>query len=155
MALRIGPGAMVAAAFIGPGTVTTASVAGASSGIALLWAVAFSVFATLTLQELSLRTALATQKDLANLVRDLGQGAWWGSLLVLLVILAIGGGNAAYQSGNLSGAGIGLSAVATGGAYCKPERSQSTFTYSLHRAVAGRLRKDAARRALQGVRWVR
>ena len=111
MALRIGPGAMVAAAFIGPGTVTTASVAGASSGIALLWAVAFSVFATLTLQELSLRTALATQKDLANLVRDLGQGAWWGSLLVLLVILAIGGGNAAYQSGNLSGAGIGLSAA--------------------------------------------
>ena len=111
MALRIGPGAMVAAAFIGPGTVTTASVAGASSGIALLWAVAFSVFATLTLQELSLRTALATQKDLATLVRDLGQGAWWGSLLVLLVILAIGGGNAAYQSGNLSGAGIGLSAA--------------------------------------------
>ena len=111
MALRIGPGAMVAAAFIGPGTVTTASLAGASSGIALLWAVAFSVFATLTLQELSLRTALATQKDLATLVRDLGQGAWWGSLLVLLVILAIGGGNAAYQSGNLSGAGIGLSAA--------------------------------------------
>ena len=111
MALRIGPGAMVAAAFIGPGTVTTASVAGASSGIALLWAVAFSVFATLTLQELSLRTALATQKDLATLVRDLGRGAWWGSLLVLLVILAIGGGNAAYQSGNLSGAGIGLSAA--------------------------------------------
>lgn len=111
MALRIGPGAMVAAAFIGPGTVTTASVAGASSGIALLWAVAFSVFATLTLQELSLRTALATQKDLATLVRNLGRGAWWGSLLVLLVILAIGGGNAAYQSGNLSGAGIGLSAA--------------------------------------------
>ena len=111
MALRIGPGAMVAAAFIGPGTVTTASVAGASSGIALLWAVAFSVFATLTLQELSLRTALATRKDLATLVRDLGQGAWWGSLLVLLVIMAIGGGNAAYQSGNLSGAGIGLSAA--------------------------------------------
>jgi len=111
MSLRIGPGAMVAAAFIGPGTVTTASVAGASSGIALLWAVAFSVFATLTLQELSLRTALATQKDLATLVRDLGRGAWWGSLLVLLVILAIGGGNAAYQSGNLSGAGIGLSAA--------------------------------------------
>ena len=62
MALRIGPGAMVAAAFIGPGTVTTASVAGASSGIALLWAVAFSVFATLTLQELSLRTALPPKR---------------------------------------------------------------------------------------------
>ncbi len=111
MALRLGPGAMVAAAFIGPGTVTTASLAGASSGIALLWAVAFSIMATLVLQELSIRTALATQKDLATLVRDMGRGLWWGPPLVLLVVIAIGGGNAAYQSGNLSGAGIGLSAA--------------------------------------------
>lgn len=32
----IGPGAMVAAAFIGPGTVTTASVTGARFGYALV-----------------------------------------------------------------------------------------------------------------------
>lgn len=111
MSLRIGPGAMVAAAFIGPGTVTTASVAGATSGITLMWAVAFSVLATLVLQELSLRSALATQQDLATLVREMGSGHWWGPLLVVLIIAAIGVGNAAYQSGNLSGAGIGLSAV--------------------------------------------
>ena len=36
MGLRIGPGAMVAAAFIGPGTITTASVAGATTGITLI-----------------------------------------------------------------------------------------------------------------------
>ena len=111
MSLRIGPGAMVAAAFIGPGTVTTATVAGATSGISLLWAVAFSVMATLVLQELSVRTALATQKDLATQARDFGHKRWWGPLLVILIVVAIGVGNAAYQSGNLSGAGIGLSAV--------------------------------------------
>ena len=36
---RFGPGLLVAAAFIGPGTVTTATLAGARFGTALLWAV--------------------------------------------------------------------------------------------------------------------
>ena len=34
-------GALVAAAFIGPGTVTTATLAGANFGYALLWALVF------------------------------------------------------------------------------------------------------------------
>ncbi|HSG60133.1 MAG TPA: Nramp family divalent metal transporter [Pseudomonadales bacterium] len=109
--MRLGPGAMVAAAFIGPGTVTTAASAGATSGAALLWAVAFSVLATLVLQELALRSALVTQRDLAGLMRTIGTGRWWGSWLMLLIMLAIGVGNAAYQSGNLSGAGLGLQAA--------------------------------------------
>ena len=108
MRLRIGPGAMVAAAFIGPGTITTASVAGATTGITLIWAIAFSVFAKVLLQELAVRSALATDRDLATLIRDFGAGYWWGAPLLLLIILAVGVGNAAYQSGNLSGAGIGL-----------------------------------------------
>ena len=35
---NIGPGALVAAAFIGPGTVTSCSKSGASAGYTLLWA---------------------------------------------------------------------------------------------------------------------
>lgn len=109
MGLRIGPGAMVAAAFIGPGTITTASVAGATTGITLIWAIAFSIFATVLLQELAVRSALTTDRDLATLIRDFGAGYWWGLPVLLLIVLAVGVGNAAYQSGNLSGAGIGLS----------------------------------------------
>ncbi|MDG1065844.1 MAG: Nramp family divalent metal transporter [Luminiphilus sp.] len=111
MGLRIGPGAMVAAAFIGPGTITTASVAGATTGITLIWAIVFSIFATVLLQELAVRSALAADRDLAALIRDYGSGHWWGVPVLLLIILAVGVGNAAYQSGNLSGAGIGLSAA--------------------------------------------
>lgn len=106
---------MVAAAFIGPGTVTTATAAGAQYGIALLWAVFFSVFATMVLQELALRSALVTDRDLAPLVRDLGAGHWWRPLLLLLIVLAIGIGNSAYQSGNLVGAALGLDAALGGG----------------------------------------
>ena len=42
MKLRLGPGAMVAAAFIGPGTLTTAATTGASSGLALAWTILFT-----------------------------------------------------------------------------------------------------------------
>jgi len=100
---------MVAAAFIGPGTITTASVAGATTGITLIWAIVFSVLATVLLQELAVRSALTTDRDLASLIKGFGAGRWWGTPLLLLIILAVGVGNAAYQSGNLSGAGIGLS----------------------------------------------
>ena len=87
--MRLGPGAMVAAAFIGPGTVTTAATAGASSGIALLWAVLFSIVATLVLQELALKSALVTQRDLASLMRSLGENKWWGPWLMLLIVMAV------------------------------------------------------------------
>ena len=108
---------MVAAAFIGPGTVTTAIAAGVTTGAGLLWAVLLSIVATVVLQELALRSALVTQRDLAALMRDLGQGHWWGAIVVTLIIIALGVGNAAYQSGNLLGAGLGVNAalsVATG-----------------------------------------
>jgi|TARA_B100001059_G_scaffold34143_1_gene27397 Mn2+/Fe2+ NRAMP family transporter len=111
MKITLGPGAIVAAAFIGPGTIATAAAAGASSGITLLWAILLSVAATLVLQELSVRSALATNRDLAALIRLLGERQWWGGALAILVLCAIGVGNAAYQSGNLSGAGLGLGAV--------------------------------------------
>jgi manganese transport protein len=109
--LSFGPGAMVAAAFIGPGTVTTATASGAGFGVSLLWAVAFSVLATLVLQELAMRSALVTQRDLSHLMRGLGAGRWWGGVLVALIVLAIGVGNSAYQSGNLAGASLGLEAA--------------------------------------------
>jgi len=109
--LRLGPGAMVAAAFIGPGTITTASLAGVETGVTLVWAIAFSVIATVILQELAVRSALATDRDLSALTRDFGAERWWGAPLLLLIVVAIGVGNAAYQSGNLSGAGIGLGAA--------------------------------------------
>ena len=109
MKITVGPGVMVAAAFVGPGTVTTASVAGASSGVSLLWAVAISVLATIVLQELSIRSALSTNQDLAPLIRQFGHNRGWGVPITLLILCSVGLGNAAYQSGNLAGAAMGLS----------------------------------------------
>ena len=65
---KFGPGAMVAAAFIGPGTVTTATLAGGNFGFTLLWAVAFSVIATLVLQEMTCRLGVIGKLGLGDAI---------------------------------------------------------------------------------------
>ena len=67
---RAGPGFLVAAAFIGPGTLVTASRAGAGYGTALLWAVLFSVVTTAVLQDMAARVGLAGRRGLAEAIRD-------------------------------------------------------------------------------------
>tara|TARA_R110001592_G_scaffold363393_2_gene687353 strand:+ start:7667 stop:8884 length:1218 start_codon:yes stop_codon:yes gene_type:complete len=108
---KFGPGILVAAAFIGPGTVTTASIAGAQFGFALLWALAFSVAATILLQEMAARLALVTRRGLAETLRASYRGSWLGTAAVILVVAAVGVGNAAYQTGNITGAALGLASI--------------------------------------------
>lgn len=108
-----GPGWLVAAAFIGPGTVTTATLAGAGFGTALLWALLFSTLATMAFQEMAARLGLVTGLGLGEAVRRRfdGPGRW---LAVGLVIAAIAGGNAAYETGNLLGGALGLQGAVGG-----------------------------------------
>ena len=69
---QIGPAFLVTAAFIGPGTVITASLAGANYGFALVWALLFSVIATIILQEMTARLGIVTQQGLGeNIVGEL------------------------------------------------------------------------------------
>jgi len=108
---RIGPGLLVMAAFIGPGTVTTASKAGAEYGFALMWALLFSIVATLVLQEMASRLGLVTGRGLSEALRTSFNNRFFSLLATVLVILAIGFGNAAYESGNIAGASMGLAAI--------------------------------------------
>lgn len=106
---------VIAAAFIGPGTVTTAALAGASHGVALLWALGFSTVATLVLQEASARLTAASGRDLAGALRERFAGGArsgaGGALVIGLVIGAVGLGCAAYEAGNLLGAAAGAELV--------------------------------------------
>ena len=67
---NIGPGPLVAAAFIGPGTVTLCSIAGLDYGFSLLWALVLSVFATIVLQEMSARLGIISKKGLSEVIRN-------------------------------------------------------------------------------------
>ncbi|MFP3942149.1 MAG: NRAMP family divalent metal transporter [Thermoanaerobaculia bacterium] len=102
---------VIAAAFIGPGTVTTSGTAGAAYGTALLWALGFSTVATLVLQEASARLTAVSGRDLAQALRDSYHGGARGGLILVLVLGAVLLGNAAYQAGNLLGAAAGAGLV--------------------------------------------
>ncbi len=109
---NVGPGAMVTAAFIGPGTVTACTLAGASFGYALLWALLFATAATMILQEMSARLGVVTQKGLGEALAELFRHSVWRWPLIALVCVALYVGNAAYEGGNLSGAALGIAAIA-------------------------------------------
>ena len=105
---KIGPGALVTAAFIGPGTVTTCSLAGAQFGFALLWGMTFSVIATIILQEMSARLGIITRNGLGEALRAQFSNPLTKVITAVLVLSAITVGNAAFQTGNILGASIGL-----------------------------------------------
>ncbi|SER28849.1 Nramp family divalent metal transporter [Natrinema salaciae] len=107
----IGPGALVAAAFVGPGTVTTASVIGAEYAYLLVWTIAFSILATIVLQEMSARLGLITQEGLGEAFRNEFENPVPRAITVGLVVSAIGIGTAAFQTGNIVGGAAGLSTI--------------------------------------------
>ncbi len=105
---NLGPGPIIAAAFIGPGTVTVCTLAGVNFGFTLIWALLLSVVATVVLQEISGRIGIVTRQDLGQLIQSQKQHPLLKFLSIGLVLLAIGLGNAAYESGNISGSNLGL-----------------------------------------------
>ena len=107
----IGPGVLIAAAFIGPGTVTLCSIAGASFGYSLLWALLLSIIATIVLQEMALRIGLITNKGLAEVIQNSIKSKILNRLIILLILCAILIGNAAYEAGNITGGSLGLIAL--------------------------------------------
>jgi manganese transport protein len=94
---------VIAAAFIGPGTVTTAARAGSDFGYTLAWALLFSVVACLVLQEAAGRITVVTGKELGEAIRA-RFGGWVPALVAGGIIL----GCAAYEAGNLLGGVAGL-----------------------------------------------
>jgi manganese transport protein len=98
---------IIAAAFIGPGTVTTAAAAGAQFGYRLLWALLFSTLATLLLQEAAARLTIASGRTLGQAIRARYRGTAAALPVLLLVLGAVVLGNAAYEAGNILGAAAG------------------------------------------------
>lgn len=109
--LRFGPATLVAAAFIGPGTVVTASMAGAGFGYDLLWALLFAIIATLILQEMAARIGVVTGQGLGESLRAVVDRPLLRLGFLALVVAAVVIGNSAYQGGNLTGASLGAIAL--------------------------------------------
>lgn len=108
----LGPGFLIVGSFIGPGTVTSSTKAGAEYGLTLFWCIIFSVIAVIVMQGMAARLGIVTQMGLAeNLVKDFEDRPALRNLLCGLVAVAITIGGFAYMSGDLTGTAIGISAL--------------------------------------------
>nr|WP_232804726.1 Nramp family divalent metal transporter [Salegentibacter maritimus] len=107
----MGPGILVSAAFIGPGTVTVCTLAGVEFGYSLLWALLLSIFSCIILQEMAARLGVVSQKGLSDVIREEIKKPAFRVLAIILIFSAIVIGNAAYEAGNITGAVLGAEAI--------------------------------------------
>ncbi len=99
----IGPAAIIAAAIIGPGTVTTASVLGATYRYQAIWIVVIACLFSYFFQEPAVRITVHKRISLLEGVRQfIGKPA---SIFLYIAILL---GGIAFQSGNFIGAGMAM-----------------------------------------------
>lgn len=97
---------VISAAFIGPGTVTTAVSAGSQFQVQLLWAVVFATVACIVLQEISARIVIASGVTLGEAIDIKFQS--YGFSVNLMAALPVLMGCAAYEAGNILGGVSGL-----------------------------------------------
>lgn len=108
---NIGPGAIVVAAFIGPGTITVCSTSGASYGYTLLWVLLFATVATIVFQEMAARLGIITHKGLGENIREKISNKAMRMIVSLIVVVAIFIGNIAYETGNMTGGAMGIAVM--------------------------------------------
>ncbi|WP_077622380.1 Nramp family divalent metal transporter [Sediminibacillus massiliensis] len=103
----IGPGSIIAAAIVGPGTVTTVSVAGASYGFQVAWILVLACVIGFYLQKPVLKWTIATRTSVLEGIRDEINGVWAKFIFLLLWLGAL-----AFQAGNFIGASMAMSLLA-------------------------------------------
>jgi len=101
---------VISAAFIGPGTVTTALKAGASFDLKLLWAIPFSIVACIVLQEAASRITISSGLSLGKAIQ-MNYNSNKKLNINFLLATAVIFGCIAYQAGNLTGALQGIKLV--------------------------------------------
>jgi Mn2+/Fe2+ NRAMP family transporter len=106
-----GPGFLVTAAFIGPGTVTSCSMAGAQFGYALIFTLVFATITTIILQEMTGRLSLGSKHDLAQALREFPRKTLTKTIFIVLTLSSISFGCAAYEAGNIIGGSLGLEMI--------------------------------------------
>ncbi len=108
---RFGPGFLIAAAFIGPGTVTSATLAGAKYGYNLIWVVLIAILAAIVLQEMVGRFSLVSGMDIGSALVKIPEKKWLKISFQVLSFLAIIIGCAAYEAGNIVGSSLGVNII--------------------------------------------
>lgn len=102
---------VISAAFIGPGTVTTAASSGAGFGYSLIWTLFFSAIACYVLQEASARITATTGMNLGEAMQQEYGKTRSGKWIIWLALIAILSGCIAFETGNILGAVAGVTLI--------------------------------------------
>ena len=106
--MKFGPGTLIAAAFIGPGTVTVCTLSGFNFGYDLLWVLLIAGITTIVFQNMAARIGFANEKGISEVVAENLESNTPRIFAFTLIITAIFIGNAAYEAGNIAGGALGI-----------------------------------------------
>jgi Mn2+/Fe2+ NRAMP family transporter len=129
---------VISAAFIGPGTVTTAASSGAVYGYSLIWALIFSTLACFILQETSTRITVVSGKNLGQAMKAVYGNTVSGKVVIFLSLSAVVIGCAAFEAGNILGAAAGMVLIF-------PELPSTAITAAIGFTAGGLLWKGSIR----------
>lgn len=108
---NIGPGAIITAAFIGPGTVTTCIKSGYETGYSLLGVMVFAIIVAIFIQIFAAKVGIITQMGISKNIRENTHSVIGRMFSIFLITMAIFIGNSAFEAGNITGAVIGLTGI--------------------------------------------
>lgn len=104
----LGPGTLITAAFIGPGTITTCIKSGYEFGYSLILYMIVATIIAICIQFFSAKIGAFTSKGMSENIAYTFRNSHCKYLIYGVVILAIFIGNSAFEAGNITGASIGL-----------------------------------------------
>src|SRR5699024_2604424 len=105
----MGPAAIVTSAFIGPGTITTTTLAGVNYRYELLWTILFSGLALIILMEMSSRIGIISNHDITEgAIASFSNNKVAKILITGIVILTLFATAFGLEAGNLIGGSLGL-----------------------------------------------
>ena len=131
---NLGPGPLIAAAFIGPGTVTLCTLAGVKFGMSLLWTLLIAVLASITLQSMAVKIGIIGKKSITEALKDEISNPVIKYIIITLIFMTILIGNTAYEAGNISGAVMGLETL-----FGQIKIDFKDFSLNIHAIITGLL----------------
>ena len=131
---NLGPGPLIAAAFIGPGTVTLCTLAGVKFGMSLLWTLLIAVLASITLQSMAVKIGIIGKKSITEALKDEISNPVIKYIIITLIFMTILIGNTAYEAGNISGAVMGLETL-----FGQIKIDFKDFSLNIHAIILGLL----------------
>ena len=131
---NLGPGPLIAAAFIGPGTVTLCSLAGVKFVMSLLWTLLIAVLASITLQSMAVKIGIIGKKSITEALKDEISNPVIKYIIITLIFMTILIGNTAYEAGNISGAVMGLETL-----FGQIKIDFKDFSLNIHAIIIGLL----------------